>query len=677
MKTSTPKMEGTSKRRKRFVFDIETNGLLDQLDRVHCLVLYDLDAGELLSYRNDGHPDNLKRLREGVALLENAELIIGHNIINFDIPALKKVYPDFKTNAVVRDTLVLSRVLYPDIKDADFRFEEKRKKKGRDWIPKYLFGRHSLESWGYRLGEYKGDFKGPWDTWTQVMQDYCDQDVRVNTKIWNKFLKKLEEWGYSEDEVVLRDPAVKRDFIQLEHDVARIITRQEHYGFYFDQSKARTLHSVLLERLRELEGQLHKVFAPWLRNKGRITVKTDRKVKRTDLDIEVTVRRFSDKTGKELKPYVGPIRESYTAGSVYCKIAMEPFNPGSRQDIADRLIKLRGWKPKEYTADGHPKVSEDVLASLKFPEAKLLTEYLMVQKRLGQLSDGKQAWLKALKPDGRIHGRVTTNGAVTGRMTHSSPNVAQVPSGRAAFGHECRELFCVPEGKLQVGCDAEALELRDLAGYMARYDKGAYVKTVLEGKKEDATDIHSVNARALGCDRDTAKTWFYAFIYGGGDFKLGQILHPNCKAKRTLISAGKLSRAKFLKNLPALGKLTDLTKKKAKGQGWMVGLDGRRLFTRSEHSALNTLLQAAGAIQMKRALVILDSILGSEGLMPGEDYEFIANVHDEWQLEVTERAAKFVAKMAERAIRLAGEFYSFRCPLAGSADIGKNWNDCH
>lgn len=299
----------------------------------------------------------------------------------------------------------------------------------------------------------------------------------------------------------------------------------------------------------------------------------------------------------------------------------------------------------------------------------------MVQKRLGQVAEGKEAWLKNVR-NGRLHGSVNTNGAVTGRMTHSRPNMAQVPSSRAPYGPECRELFIAGKGKKLVGCDADALELRDLAGYMAAFDGGEYIRTVLEGKKEDGTDMHTQNANALGCDRDTAKTWFYAFIYGAGDFKLGATLGAK-GSKQAVTNAGKVSRAKFLAALPALKNLTERVKKKAQAQGWIKGLDGRLLTIRSQHAALNTLLQSAGAIQMKRALVILDNELQTLGMVPGRHYEFVANIHDEWQLEVDEDKAELVGRTAANAIRMSGEYYNFRCPLAGNYDIGENWAATH
>jgi DNA polymerase I-like protein with 3'-5' exonuclease and polymerase domains len=659
------------------VFDIETNGLIPEMTVVHSLVIRDVNTGEVWSCSdNPGHDG--PGIEFGLKLLMEADCIVGHNIVDFDIPAIQKLYPWFKPEGLIRDTIIMSRLMYADMKDADFRQRDKRQREGKQWIAPNLFGRHSLESWGQRLGVWKGDYgeirkkEGiqlglkkealtayVWGTWSQFMQDYCVQDVEVTTKLW----LKLQGKGFSEES------------IQLEHMVRAIVSRQERYGFAFDEKKAAVLYAKLAGEKAGLEAQLSKEFAPWFRFEEEVEVSKSRSVKREDLGVTVTIRRFSDKTGKEVKPYVGPVREHYVEGAVYSKVKLKAFNPGSRHDIANRLQTLFGWKPKEFTDDGSPKVDEEVLKGLKFPAAKILFRYLLIQKRIGQLAEGKEAWLKHVR-NGRIHGQVNTNGAVTGRMTHSKPNMAQVPSGRAPFGHECRELFMASAGKLLVGCDADALELRDLAGYMAAYDGGAYIKTVLEGKKEEGTDMHTQNAKALGCDRDTAKTWFYAFIYGSGDFNLGVILGVT-GSKQKVTAAGRAARSRFLKALPALSKLIEAVKKKAEKNGFLKGLDGRKLTVRSGHAALNTLLQSAGAIQMKRGLVILDLTLQSMGLVPGVHYEFVGNIHDEWQIEVDEDKADLVGRTAADAIRLAGEYYKFRCHLAGNYDKGKNWAETH
>lgn len=607
----------------RYVFDIETDGLLDDLTKLHCLVIRDLDTGSPLSLHS-GDFDL------GLRLLEEADLIVGHNVIGFDIPAIQKLYPNWKPKGVVRDTMILTRLLWADIKESDFKLKEQ----GR--LPGNLIGRHSLESWGYRLGDYKGDYKGGWASWSPEMQAYCEQDVQVTTKLWERIQKRLS--GEDGDKVPWSEECV-----ELEHSVAWIITRQERHGFAFDEAAAAALFGKLMERRAELEKELLAHFPP-----------------------KVVKTPFTPKVNNKTRGYV--------KGVEVIKTDVIPFNPASRQHVAERLQAL-GWEPKEFGKDGTPTVDDEVLQALPYPQAKVLAELFMVDKRLGALATGKEAWLKKVK-NGRIHGRVVTNGAVTGRMTHLNPNMAQVPSSGAPYGKECRGLFRAGKGKVLVGCDADALELRDLAGYMARHDGGAYIETILKGDKKLGTDMHTLNAKALGCDRDTAKTWFYAFIYGAGDYKLGATLGVT-GSKAAVTTAGKASRARFLAKLPALGKIVEAVRRKVASKGYLIGLDGRKLRIRSDHAALNTLLQSAGAIQMKRALVILDDALQAKGLVPGRHYEFVANVHDEWQIEVDGDIAEEVGTTAAEAIRLAGEYYGFRCPLAGNYSIGRTWAETH
>ena len=620
----------------RLIFDIETDGLLDETTLVHSLCIKDADTGFRWSctdhpYQSPNGADTSLTVKQGVELLMEADLIIGHNIIKFDLPALKKVFPWFDIDHdKVFDTVTISRLIWPkdDLRERDFRLWNKGK------LPGNLIGRYSLEAWGYRLAEYKGDYKGPWDRWSPEMQEYCEQDVEVTHELFKRI--EAKEW----------DPRS----IRLEHQVQFIIARQERYGFLFDQKGAAALYATLVQRKTELEAELQEAFPPW--------------------EVETV-----------FIPKVNNRKMGYVKGVPFIKRKTVHFKPSSRKHIADRLKVKYGWEPQEFTEKGEPKVDEDVLKHLPYPEAKVLSEYLVVEKRLGQLATGKEAWLKHVQADGRIHGEVTTNGAVTGRMTHAKPNIAQVPgltdkkTGEPMpYGKECRSLFIVPKGKKLVGCDADALELRCLAGYMAKYDGGAYIKTVLEGKKELGTDMHTVNAKALGTTRDIAKVWFYAFIYGAGDFKLGTILGA---PKGKEVEWGKRSRARFLKNLPALGTITEKVKKAVQKKGWLKGLDGRQLRVRSSHSAFNTLLQSAGAILMKQALVILDRDLQDAGLIPGVHYEFTANVHDEWQLEVDEEHAEFVGQTAKAAIKKAGEEFNFGCPLDGAYEIGSSWAETH
>ena len=329
------------------------------------------------------------------------------------------------------------------------------------------------------------------------------------------------------------------------------------------------------------------------------------------------------------------------------------FNLGSRQQIG-RHLQYYGWKPSQFTDKGQPIVDEAVLRKVKgIPEAALIGEYLMIQKRIAQV----QSWLDAVQDDGRVHGYVNANGAVTGRMTHSSPNMGQVPAVYSPYGKECRDVWTVPEGYKLVGMDASGLELRMLAHYMN--DEG-YTNEILNG------DIHTTNQLAAGITtRDQAKTFIYAFLYGAGDAKIGSIVGGNAKD-------GKRLKEEFLHNTPALGRLRERVGV-ASGRGYVLGLDRRRVAIRSSHAALNSLLQSAGAIIMKKALCLLDEY----AILWGLDYHIIGNIHDEIQTEVREDQAERFGRLATSCVEAAGLFYRLNCPLAGDYKVGQTWAETH
>jgi len=630
------------------IFDLEADGLLAEATRVHCVAIIDADTGAESLYCDDIHvTPRAGSVADAVERLAQAPAIAGHNIIKYDIPLLEKLAglnprPDQR----VFDSLVSARVIWTNLYEADIRAI----RKGRlphDFQRAGLCGSHSLAAWGHRLGEHKGDFTGPWDTLTQEMADYCVQDVRATRAL----CKHIWDRAYSDE------------CLDLEHAVARIIARQERRGFSFDVPAGEALYATLLRRRAELEDELRVTFEPW-----------------EVVDRVVVPKRDNAKLG-------------YKAGVPVTKYKTVMFNPASRDHIADRLMTLRGWKPEAFTDGGKPKVDETILSALPYPEAKLIAEYLMVVKRCGQLGDGNEAWLKNVV-NGRIHGGVNTNGAVTGRMTHSRPNLAQVPRCGSPYGAECRSLFTAGDGLTLVGCDAEGLELRMLAHYMARWDNGAYVETVVNGRKEDETDVHSVNRKAVGLRlRDSAKTFIYALIYGAGDYKLGTVVYDDFEdekkarfdaaypgkaaRERAVVGLGKARRASIMSNLPALGQLVEAVKEAAKKNGHLRGLDGRKLHVRSEHAALNTLLQSGGAVVMKQALVIFERDFIVPNRSEGATVEPVANIHDEIQMEVSPHVAEQAGRAFADAISGAGSHYGLRCPLSGSYSSGRNWAETH
>lgn len=602
------------------IFDIETNGLLPDMDTVHSLVIRDADDGTIHSCHHGGY----KTIEDGLALLNKADVLVGHNIIQFDIPALQHVYPDFAPKAVLRDTLLLTRLLWPEIKGSDF----KRFKTGK--FPGNLIGSFGLEAWGYRMKNWKGDYskdmkaKGldPWAEWNQDMQDYCVQDVEVTDELWKRCLKQIADTGYAEAA------------IEMEHDFAYIMHLMEQRGFSFDKAEAVRLYAVLSKRREEITREMAEAFPDWWRSVG------------------------------EMVPKRGNKTVGYVKDTPLTKVELTSFNPNSRDHIADRLKAKYGWEPQFFTPDGKAKLDEEVLNDLPFPEAKLLAEAFMVEKRIGQIAEGKQAWLK-LERDGRLHGRILTAGAVTRRCTHSRPNMAQVPATGKPYGEECRRLFYAREGFSLVGWDASGLELRCLAHYMGRYDGGAYGKVLLEG------DIHTANQLAAGLPtRPNAKTFIYAYLYGAGDEKIGSIVGGGA-------AVGKKLKREFLKKTPALKHVRDALNAAIKSRRQIKSIDGGTLTIRHRHAALNTLLQSAGAISVKLATVILYQDLSTRGWVWGEDYAFVGHIHDEVQAEVRKGKEDEYGELAVNAIRKAGEVLGFRCPLDGEYKVGETWADTH
>lgn len=507
--------------------------------------------------------------------LEDKPLLVAHNGIFFDFPILNRLWNTKIVPSMCIDTLVMSRLMNPSRENG-----------------------HSLAAWGTSLGKEKSDFKDFDSGWSQEMQEYCVRDVEVLEKVYNALLKEKEQYGFSQDS------------IELEHQVAIVIAKQERNGFRFDLPTAMVLLAGLKDKMVSIEASLQSIFPP------------------------IITERTSEKTGKRLKDDV------------------EVFNPGSRQQIAKRLQE-KGWKPTKKTEKGQVIVDESTLAGVDIPEARAIAEYLLIQKRVAMV----ESWIESVSNDNRIHGKVITNGAVTGRMTHHSPNMAQVPSVGSEYGVECRSLFTVEKGYKLVGCDAASLELRMLAHYMKDEQ---YAREIVEG------DIHTKNQTAAGLEtRAQAKTFIYALLYGAGPAKIGKIVGGSAAHGQKLIDT-------FLRNTPSLKRLRDKVEKLSV-QGSLPGLDGRRLFIRSSHAALNTLLQGAGAIVMKKALVLLDEQLRRYKL----DAKFVVNVHDEFQLEVKEEHAQRVGELAVDSIKKSGVVLGLRCPLDGEYKIGDNWCQTH
>jgi DNA polymerase I-like protein with 3'-5' exonuclease and polymerase domains len=531
-----------------------------------------------------------------------------------------------------KDTLILSRLYNPNIE-----------------------GGHSLKAWGERVGESKIDYE---DLWKELglegncydnpdlplMFDYCQQDVAVLVKVEKLIDKMLDQEKFSEQ------------CRKLEHDVAIILNKQHEHGFKLDIPKAQGLLATLSGKMVDIENQLQTIFPPVIEEMKKPAYWAVEGLQaETKGELKAMLKEAGMKASKADEAVAGPM-----------KTRSIPFNPGSRQQIAERLQGL-GVKFSKTTDKGSIIVDEKVLEKIDLPEAKALLEYLMLQKRVAQVS----SWLEEVREDGRVHGRVITNGAVTGRATHSSPNMAQIPNTSSPYGKECREVWTVDKGNVLVGVDLAGIELRCLSHYM---QDAEWQKELLEG------DVHWKNTQAFGLvpmgtvknyskehkdARNLSKTLTYSVLYGAGSAKVGATVGGSEKEGKKLVD-------NFMNNTPSL-KALKVKVDACAALGKIPAIDGRKIWIRSEHAALNSLLQSAGAIVAKQWIVNFTNALIKSKI----PYKLVAWVHDEVQLETSATYAEKVGNIVVQAARDAGTMLQFRCPVDAEANYGVNWYETH
>lgn len=563
----------------KLFLDIETTEIIkgELPSTIFCVVTI-CGKGNIVHYTED----NLHQFKIDAS---NYSEFIGHNIIGFDAPVLKKVLGlDLFKLGKVTDTLVLSRLFNP-VRD----------------------GGHSLKAFGLKFGYHKLDFSD-FTKFSQEMLTYCIRDVKLLIQIHGLLLRQGS--NFSEQSV------------ELEHKVAEIVEQQVSHGFKLHLEKAHLLLARLQSKIDVAQTKVRETFLP--------------------LKIEET---FIPKSNNKSRGYV--------KGVPFIKVKYQEFNLGSRQQIGDRLMRL-GWTPTKKTDKGHVIVDEKVLSEIiDIPEAKIINEFLLLQKRVAMI----ESWIEAVREDGRVHGKVITNGAITGRMSHQSPNMAQIPAVYSPYGPDCRELWVVPSGYKLVGVDASGLELRILSHYMNDKD---YINELING------DIHTTNQTLAGLEsRDIAKKFIYALIYSAGNKKLGSI----CGRDE---GYGREIKDRFLKRLPTLARLRERVDVATK-KGWLKGIDQRKLIIRKRYSALNTLIQGGGAVAMKKALVLLEEYVKQNSIVAIP----VANVHDEFQYQVREDQADVFGTLAVKSIVDAGDQLGLRCALNGEYKVGNNWKETH
>jgi|TARA_R100001530_G_scaffold57829_4_gene42012 DNA polymerase-1 len=539
---------------------------------------------------------NLKRY------LVQYEKIIGHNVLSFDVPILNELWTmDISMEKVV-DTLIISQLFSPN------------REKG-----------HSLAAWGHRLGMEKGEFND-FSSLSREMVDYCIQDAKITTRVY-EYLMTKEKKDFSDTSII------------LEHKIRDVINKQQKHGFYLDVKKAHMLMVETKSKAKEIEEEI----LVSMQAKVKFVKHVVPKIKKNGEISSVGIKQI-------------PNYETVVEGE-FSSIEFQPFNLASPQQIIERMQEY-GWKPIEFTPKGNPKVSERNLSTVS-PNAPKALQKLAEWKMLETRWKTVEAWLEAVDTDSRVHGKVRTMGAITGRMTHSEPNMANVVASYKPYGKECRDCWTVADTNnyALVGVDAKGLELRMLAHYMN--DK-EFTDAVVSG------DPHTLNQKAAGLPtREAAKTFIYALCYGAGSQKIGNIIGGSSRE-------GEKLKQKFFKNMPKLGNLIKKAQLYSR-RGYVRGVDGRRLLVRSSHASLNTLLQGAGAICCKQWSILLDDKIEQLQL----DAHLVNTIHDEQQYECHKKDVDKLCEIADTTMQQVGVDFNMNIILNADAKVGTTWAETH
>lgn len=594
-------------------FDIEADELLLKATKVWCMVVQDIETKEIWKFGPD-------QIQQGIDLLLESDMIVAHNGVMYDVPVLERLYGCKLPKCL--DTLLVSRLVFPD----------------KFFHP---LGGNSLEDWGIFLKRHKKKYEGGFAAFTQEMLDYCVGDVEL--------LADIYQWQ--------RKHAFKfKQAIRIEHDVAKIICQQIQNGFTLDTVKAQALIDQLETASNLLLLEMYKILPP-------VTTTETKRTGWVAGEYKIDTIKEAMALGYKRKE-ISPVFEEITT--------VTEFNPASTAELATEMTRLYGWKPRkdEMTPTGKPMLDEKILSKINNPLARSVLTYRTINKR----KEFVKSWMGFLIGD-RVHGGVITNGAPTGRMAHSEPNMAQIPKVKkgpdkqilrglaGGFGYESRDCWKARDGWVLVGADASGLELRMLANRMWKYDNGEYARLVLE------TDIHISNKQFTGLDdRDKNKTFIYGLVYGAGDAKTGLLVGGSA-------AKGRAIKKRFEEKVPAYAKVKqEIQGLYIKNNKVLYGLDGRPLPVRSDYAALNTWLQSDGAVVMKQALICFHE--SAQALYAGR-YAYCANVHDEFQIECEPEIAHDLGKLMVSSITKAGVVLGIKIRLDGEYKVGKTWAETH
>lgn len=625
------------------VCDLEADGLYDTVTQIHCICIKRKGEKDVDSYFDDRNIRSKSCIRKGSILdavrrLGDAKLVVYHNGIDYDIRVIKKFYPEFKFKPRrVRDTLIRSYLFNPHRKKHKDCPTSKTTIDGRKPI-----GAHSLENWGYVVGRGKVEHED-WSKLTEEMLHRCVEDAHITDLVDDYLEKESKGWDWSEAE-------------HIEKQFRYILSEQEGHGVLVDRGHL----DWCIEQLTAEVVRLEKKILP----KVPVNIiKTEKPTKGLNKDGSITAYNLS--YFKDLQ---------HTVCGNYCKVRFEPINLNSDKQIKEFLL-TQGWKPTEWNykkipgtkqleKDKHgkpirtsPKLTDDSMGSVSGSVGRHICKHVQVQHKLSQFN----GWRDRVRMDGRLGAGGNSIGTNTGRVTHRVVvNVTKAEDGEF-YGKESRQVFTVPDGYVMVGADLSALENRIAGHYTYKFDGGEYAERILKG------DPHQYIADMLGIDRSPAKNINYAIMYGAGIGKIMSMLGCDYKGAQHRLD-------QWWDANPALKRLkSSIESALAKHPGYLRGIDGRKIFIRSPHSAMNALFQCAGSMVNKVATIYIYKAMKKKGIRGN----MILNFHDEQEIEVVPEDVKKLTKIIHKSYKKAGKYLNLNIPIEGEVQEGKTWADVH
>jgi len=610
----------------RLVFDIETDGL--DATKIWCLVIKDIDTGRIMKYtdESDKYDGNI---RMGLSLLQHAKLLIAHNGIGFDALIIKKLYDiDLYDGDRFFDTWIASQVL-------NYRRPHK----------------HGLAGWGEHLKYHKGDYDD-WSQFSEKMMEYCVRDVNLNAAIYNQLTIELNV-------MAKRNPKIRRG-LRNEMATAKFDAYCRYYGWSFDKDKALNLLDKIKSRMNEIE----KVIEPKLPAVTRLIDKQPKTPKYTKKGYytAATARMLSEYLGVEVKPENTKV---WAVGKEFQRKVTKPANLGNLEQVKEYLYSI-GWEPDDWKMERlgrefikkTPKLTKTSLDKLGW-DGSAIHHWTTLRSRRGVV----EGWIENLK-NNRLHGNLWVVGTPTFRCRHEV--IANLPAVTAELGKELRELLTAEPGRKIVGADSSGNQFRSLAHY-AKDDN--LTNQIMSG------DIHQYNADIIDTDRRTAKTWIYAFLFGAGATKLGKVLTGvgNIKRGKQSIEAygNAIPGLKDLKDkLVSMWNVTDCHSSSL--EGYIPGLDGRKVYTPQDYQTLNYLLQSCEAITTKAAVAYQMRKIKEENL----DAQPRLYYHDEVAWSAADKDANRVLEILIESFAEGPKEMGVDI-MAGEGTIGNNYAEVH